>query len=55
MALVDADIVAVYAAKCTEEAVRAATALATSDVQSECKCDYFGVCCDVNHLKNAWY
>ncbi len=44
MALVDADIVAVYATKATEQAVSAATALATSEVQSEGKCDYFGVC-----------
>ncbi len=44
-----------YATKATEEAVSAATALATSEVQSEGKCDYFGVCCDVNHLKNTRY
>ncbi len=46
-----ADIVAVYEAKCTAETVRLATAQAPSEVQSEGKCDFFGLGCDVYHLK----
>ena len=53
MKLVEADIVAVYAARATAEAVRLATAVAPSEVQSEGKCEYFGVSCDVNHLKKT--
>ena len=52
---VHADIVAIYQAKATEEAVRIATEEALSEVQSEGKCDHLCVCCDVKHLNIFQY